>query len=56
MGHEGNESALNEKALLASLSRDTTMVSESLSETFLRASRESQHRLAEILASDRSGS
>ena len=56
MVHDGNESAMNEKALLASLSRDTTMVSESLSETFLRASRESQHRLAEILASDRSGS
>ncbi len=53
---DGNGSAANEKTLLASLSREAKPLSESLAETMLRAPRETQRSLAEMLASDRVGS
>ena len=52
---DGHEPAVNEKTLLASLSRDPKALSESLAETMLRAPRETQRSLAEMLSSDRPG-
>jgi len=53
--NDGNGSAANEKALLASVSRDSKALAESLADTMLRAPRETQRALAEMLASDRVG-
>jgi len=53
--NDGNPAALNEKTLQASVTRDPKLLSESLAETMLRAPRETQRSLAEMLASDRAG-
>ena len=54
--HDGNGLAANEKTLLASLSRDAKSLKDELSATMLRAPRETQRALAEVLSSDRHGS
>ena len=52
---DSTDRSLNERSLQAALSRDTKGLSDALAETMLRAPRETQRALAEMLASDRSG-
>lgn len=52
---DGNGPGDNEKALLASLSRDSKAISESLSDTMLRTPRDGQRALAETLSATRPG-
>jgi len=52
---DGNDPSINEKTLLASMSRDGITLLESLASAMVRAPRETQRTLAETLASDRLG-